>query len=300
METETTPTEAPAPAETPEQAAMRILAEADQEPAEGAEPGQEGAEEGQPAEGAEQPEGEPQEPTEPEPAKEEPKPEDKKLASRFAALAREEKRVRQQRETLKQEQAQLASFKSAVEKIRTDPLGALKELGVDYDDLTRRVLSGGKPGPEDEIRELRERQERFERERQEQAERAQQAQVEQAFTQAKRELGEMSRDSGKYPLASAFEAAEVAENAFAIIERHFAKTGKALSFNEALGEIETRLEAQRDRLLKAKPMAPATPPKTPPKAITNRMATEPGTAPRELTYEERIEKARRIARGEDV
>lgn len=222
---------------------------------------------------------------EPEQAQEEPEKKDK-LSSRFASLAREEKRIRAQRDELKRHQEELRTFKSAVEKLRSDPLSALSELGIDYDTLTRSVLSGGKPDPADEIKELRERQEAWIREQEAAQARAEQARVEQAFTQAKREIASLaSSSSERFPLVAGWDANEVAESAFQIIEQHYKKTNSLLSYDEALGEIEKRLDSYREKLLKAKPVAPAQ--KQPPRSITNRLASQQGTAARELSYEER-------------
>lgn len=230
-------------------------------------------------------------------SEEEPKKaeEDPRFASRFAALAREEKRIRKERDALKAQEAELSTFKAAIDKLKTDPLAALKELGVDYDELTRRVLSGGKPDASDEVKMLREKLEALERERQEQADREQQAQIQATFAAAKRELADLSRDATKYPLTSKWEPAEVAERAFAIIEQHFYETGKPLTYDEALSQIEARLVEHRRRLVGDEPQQPK-PPAAPPKAITNRVVTSPGTAPAELSMEEREEAAIRYLR----
>lgn len=240
--------------------------------------------------------------TEPEPTQ------DTRFSSRFAALAREERRIRVQtnrereairaeRAQLEAERAQFASIQSAIEQLKTDPLAGLKALGVDYEALTRRVITGGKDDHQDEIRQLRERQEQFEKERREQAEQAEKAQVEAVFAQARRDIAARVTED-KYPLASSYGASEVADVALRIIEREFSATEKVISYDAALAEVEKQLEAKFERLLKTKPQAARQ--KTPPRAITNRVATEPGTAPAELSYAERIEKAYRIARGEEV
>lgn len=236
-------------------------------------------------------------------SEEEPKKaeEDPRFASRFAALAREEKRIRKERDALKAKEAELSTFKAAIDKLKTDPLAALQELGVDYDELTRRVLSGGKPDASDEVKALREKLEALERERQAEAERAQQAQIEAAFAAAKRDLATMSRDSARFPLASKWDAAEVAEGAFALIEAHFTKTGQVLSFDAALQEVEKRLEDYRKRLVGDAPSqsapSPQAPPKAPPRAITNGVVTAQGTALAELSEEERREQAIRALKN---
>lgn len=258
----------------------------DVEAAEGAETeAQEPVEEGQeqPSEEASQ---------EPETAQEEPEKKDKH-SSRFAMLAREEKRIRTQRDELKKQQEELRTFKSAVEKLRSDPLGALAELGVDYDALTRSVLSGGKPDPEDQIKALRERQEAWIREQEAAQARAEQARVEQAFTQAKREIASLaSSSSERFPLVAGWDANEVAESAFQIIEQTYNKTGHFMSYDDALQEIENRLDSYREKLLKAKPVVSTQ--KQPPRSITNRLASQQGTAAREQTMEERRAEAIRM------
>lgn len=111
-----------------------------------------------------------------EPAKTEPKPEDK-ASRRFADIVRREGLLVHKQRKLAERQAavdarakELESIDSAVKRAKVDPLGALKALGLSYEDVTKVVLADGKPTPELEQKALREELDEFKSETQKQRE----------------------------------------------------------------------------------------------------------------------------------
>ena len=104
--------------------------------------------------------------------------EGKPAAEAWAKLRRAEERARREREEAKaeakrvaEERAQIEALKAEAEELRRkvsldaydDPLQWLEATGVDYDDLTRRILS--QPKPSREVEELRAKLDKLEAER---------------------------------------------------------------------------------------------------------------------------------------
>jgi len=92
----------------------------------------------------------------PTPTVPEPSVEEQKFAAKFAALSRKEKQLRaREREMearLKQfesssqsKEKELEGVKNLPERLKKDPLGVMKELGLTYEQLTEMVLNDGKP-----------------------------------------------------------------------------------------------------------------------------------------------------------
>lgn len=93
--------------------------------------------------------------------------EDKKFAAKFAALSRQQKEIRQQKKAL---EARIAEFEAKSKtpeapkeveapleyRLKKDPFGELKKLGLDYETLTRMALNDGKMTPELQMQLMRE------------------------------------------------------------------------------------------------------------------------------------------------
>jgi hypothetical protein len=111
------------------------------------------------------PEGAPEAPAPaPEPAPEKPR------ADRFALLARKEQdllrkqqAVKQQQQILAQQAEQLRAFEQAKKQALLNPLDALKQLGLTYEQITEFVLNDNKPTPNAEVMSVRQELEEFKR-----------------------------------------------------------------------------------------------------------------------------------------
>lgn len=105
--------------------------------------------------------------------KEEPKAEqvqseeDRKFAAKFAAMSRREKALRQREKAVEARLAELEAKAKTPEiktedkgpieyRLKKDPFGTLKELGLDYETLTRMALNDGKMTPELQMQVMRE------------------------------------------------------------------------------------------------------------------------------------------------
>lgn len=68
--------------------------------------------------------------------------EDPAIAAKFAALARKEKELLQEREQFKKMQEKLAEIEAQDKLWQEDPFKALEAKGLDYEKLTHRILNG--------------------------------------------------------------------------------------------------------------------------------------------------------------
>jgi len=216
-------------------------------------------------------------------AKEPPKEEEKKpetqdqMSRRFAILASKEKAIRREQQRIRAEAEATGTRIQAIEnferfkaQVAENPLLALQELGVTYDQLTKFVLSGKMPNTsdlqmkamEEKWNSFEQRQIRAEQERRRQAQIAQQkrqqleaAQTINAFQQ---EIGEYIKSNAeKYEFINLNEASNLV---FHKIEKTFEEARRQgqhrlLSISEASDLVEKELEAQVDKNLKAKKLA---------------------------------------------
>lgn len=232
------------------------------------------------------------------PPEPETKPEDP-FASRFEKLAQAEKRLQEDRESLRRELAELKAMRGEQDLralAKKDRMAALKELGITYEDLTQDVLSGGKPAQKSpEIAALEARLDAMQNE-------ARMANLRGQISTLVAGGGdrfEIIRDTGNEPLVMEY-----------LVQK--AKMGVQLSLEQAAEEVESHLEAQAKALLKVQKLSrnnqpngahptPAPRPEanghrsTSPKTLGNAAASTPPapkqTAPR--TPEERLKAAAR-------
>lgn len=82
-------------------------------------------------------------------------PEEARVAQRIATAKKTELRASKERAAAAQERAQLDEYKAKIEKIKTNPIAALNEIGLDPDEFLKRVISDGKPSPESELADIK-------------------------------------------------------------------------------------------------------------------------------------------------
>ena len=219
-----------------------------------------------------------------------PAPEDR-FSSRFAALSRKERTLRQ-RETeletrMKTLEAQAGSSKAVADRlaaIKSDPLAALKEAGISFNDLANEVLLGqSKPVAEVDpmdakIREIVESQTKSSREELD-ALKSQilQEKVEAGETTLRRNLvGTIEAQKEQFELCASMgdEAIDLARE---VIDQYWAANKQVLTYAEVLGMVESHYEEQiLKRLLvtsKAQKLAaPKAAPVETPKPVTAKPA----------------------------
>jgi DNA-binding transcriptional MerR regulator len=195
------------------------------------------------------PEGAPEAPAPaPEPAPEKPR------ADRFALLARKEQdllrkqqAVKQQQQILAQQAEQLRAFEQAKKQALLNPLDALKQLGLTYEQITEFVLNDNKPTPNAEVMSVRQELEEFKRAQREEQQRLleeqreMQTQEQQAIIETFREeVGEyVSQHAETYELTNLYGGANLVSD---VIEEHFKQSGKLLTIPEAAKLVEEHYE----------------------------------------------------------
>jgi hypothetical protein len=192
--------------------------------------------------------------------------EDKRFAAKFAALARKEKALQQQmkqvkawEEAKKAEEVQKsapapkeAPVKPLERRLKENPFETLKELGIDYETLTRMALNDGKATPEiqmelmkqdireqikaemaGDLEELKAFKAQTEKERKEKAEKDQEQTQAQQISNFKGEINDyLSKNKETYELA-AFEGQDGIDLIFDVIAQNAAAKQKE---REELGE----------------------------------------------------------------
>lgn len=196
---------------------------------------------------------------------------DEKLSQRFATLARKEKQLFQKTLSIKEEEGRVSEKLSAIEnfeKFRKDvaknPMLALKELGITYDQLTQFVLNGNMPNSSqleldsvrEEIKQLRQQQEEdknTERQRQEtQRQRAQAQHVQKTIDAFKQEIRDtLKSNTERFELVDLYKRDDLV---YQVIEAHFEKTQgrEILPIEKGLEIVEKHLEQQVELAKKAK------------------------------------------------
>jgi len=184
----------------------------------------------------------------PEPAPEKPR------ADRFALLARKEQDLLRKQQAVRQQQAQLArqaeelrAFEQAKKQALLNPLDAIKQLGLTYEQITEFVLNDNKPTPNAEVMSVRQELEEFKRAQREEQEklleqtREMQTREQQAIIESFREeVGEyVSQHVETYELTNLYGGANLVSD---VIEEHFKQSGKLLTIPEAAKLVEEHYE----------------------------------------------------------
>lgn len=187
----------------------------------------------------------------PEPMQEKPK---ERSSERFAALARKEAEVFRRAQAVRHQQAELArqadeirAFQAAKSQAALDPISALKQLGLTYEQITEYVLNDNKPTPSAEVMSLKQEIEEFKRQTQEerqQQEMARRQMIEQEQRQIidnfHQEVGEyVSQHSETYELTALYGGAKLVSD---VIEESFRRTGKLLTIPDAAKMVEEHYE----------------------------------------------------------
>jgi hypothetical protein len=235
-------------------------------------------------------------------------------------LAKKEKAIQKQAAEARALAEQIAKQKAeheAWQKQRAEeddawnrnPLDVLSKKGWDYKKLTELVLAGETPTPEmiakltaqEELKSWKQQQEDQRRlEAEEAAKRADQ-ENKKAFDDFRADVqNHVTQNSDKYEYCSLFDGHEVVVE---LVKQHYATTQKVLSKDEACELAEKYFEGLVDKATatkkytaKVQPQPKADnkqPTPAPSRTLTNQL-TPSTPAPRPLTREERIERAKRI------
>lgn len=202
--------------------------------------------------------------------------EDAKFASKFAALSRKEKDVRQREMELEQRAAELnrrleemeakLSPKEEVKepeipldlRLRKDPIKTLEELGLSYERLTDIVLNEGKV-PNDLKMDVmrREMEDKYQKQledlRNEYLSDKQKAEEEKYQQVIQNYMGQIAdfvnTNQEQYELIKANDSVDLVYN---VIEEHYNETGRILDTKEAADHVEKYLEEEARKIMKLK------------------------------------------------
>ena len=250
------------------------------------------------------------------PAPAAPEPPKERASDRFAVLARKEQEVFRKAQAVRQQQAELArqaeeirAFEAAKKTARLNPLEALKQLGLTYDDVAQYVLNDNTPTPDAQVQSVREELEAFKRQAREEQERLTRQQREMAaqeqaaiVEQFREEVSDyISQHSETYELTSLYNGASLVSD---VIEEHFKMAGKLLTIPEAAKLVEEHYEdlarkaqatkkfaATQQRVDSAQAQTQASAPKMGP-TLTNSLTTGVAGSPqRPRTDEDRVKAA---------
>jgi len=184
-------------------------------------------------------------------------------ADRFAVLARKEQEVFRKQQAVRAQQAEIArqaeeirAFQMAKQQALSNPLEALKQLGLTYEDITKFVLNDNQPTPELETASLRREIEEVKRQTQEDRERLVKEQREatlreqQSIIAAFREevADYVGQHAETYELTNLYKGESLVSD---VIEEHYneqiragVRNPKLLTIPEAAKQVEEYFEAE--------------------------------------------------------
>jgi hypothetical protein len=209
-------------------------------------------------------------------------------SERFAALARKEAEVFRKAQAVRQQQAEIArqaeeirAYQVAKQQAKLNPLDALKQLGLTYEELTEYVLNDNKPTPTAEMAVLKQEIESFKRQTEEErrremesrraAEVEQQQQIVEAFREEVRDY--VSQHTETYELTSLYDGANLVHE---VIEEHFRQSGKLMGIPEAAKLVEEHYEDLARKAQATKKFAATQQKAASPQTMTQQSAPKPG------------------------
>jgi len=177
-----------------------------------------------------------------------------RASDKFAVLARKEAEIYRRQQAVRQQQAELArqaeeikAFQEMKRSARLNPVEALKQLGLTYEEVTEYLMNDNKPTPSAEVmsvkqeleefkRQAAEEQRRFMEEQRSRAEAEQQEIVEQFHEEVS---DYVAQHADTYELTSLYGGANLV---WQVIEENFKQTQKLMSIPDAAKLVEEHYE----------------------------------------------------------
>jgi hypothetical protein len=182
-------------------------------------------------------------------------PQDSEFDRKFAALSRKEKALRERELELERKFGSKEKELPLERRIRSNPLKALEELGLDYDKLTELALNDGRLTPDMQMKLMREELENDYKEKFNSLEErlnAKEKMEEEAKYDAVKQgfVGEIesfiNENKNDFEYVAHNEATDVV---YDVIEEHYNETGRILDIKEAVEAVESYLEEEAEKLL---------------------------------------------------
>tara|TARA_R100000406_G_scaffold41169_1_gene27507 strand:- start:11277 stop:12233 length:957 start_codon:yes stop_codon:yes gene_type:complete len=249
-----------------------------------------------------------------------PEPAPDPFSRRFAQLAREQKKLRQERDEMKRVQQELDARKNTVstyddlQKLaRENPYEVMQKLGLDYEALSRQVLQDGEITPEQkmagEMKRLRDEINAMKAERAELVKQEEAKKYQDTYSTFVDEIKSFVENTSEFDFVKANNAYHVVAE---VMQEHYNSTQEVMSYDDAAKMVEDYYEAEAEKYLAVPKLeqrlkerfAPAkTEPeagqaeeeakaseKTPPKTLTNtQVQRAPGDKPKKLSRQQSID-----------
>lgn len=223
---------------------------------------------------------------------EEKKPEVKEQESkRFAILAKKEKaiqtkvlEVKQKEESINQRLGAIENFEKFKREVKNNPMLALEELGITYNQLTEYVLQGKMPNKAElEYAELRQELASIKQEREderkkatEDSKKANEVNVQQTISEFQVEIGDyIKKNAEKYELITQYDTANLV---FQTIEKQFAEEKRLLTIEEASDLVEKYLEEQVEKAISTKKFKARVQPQSPKEDVKQKPSSQQQSA----------------------
>jgi len=239
--------------------------------------------------------------------------EEDSFAKRFAALARKEKKMRQETEETKLIKDKYVDYDTAKKLAKTNPEEFLKKYDLSYEELTEYFISG-RPKVDPKVLEIQEELAKVKKERDEEKTRLQEETRQAAISKFKTEQMSVVKAAGaKFELINTTGAYDLI---YDVTKEYFEANkdengnGKILSHEEAADMVEKYLEQEVEKFLKAdkiknkftqvngktETVAKTETPES--KTLTNSMTSSANLQTKPLSREESLERAARLIKWE--
>ncbi len=170
-----------------------------------------------------------------------PEPAPDPFSRRFAQLAREQKKLRQERDEMKRVQQELDARKSTVSSYddlqklaRENPYEAMQKLGLDYEALSRQVLQDGEITPEQkmagEMKRLRDEINSMKAERAELVKQEEAKKYQDTYSTFVDEIKSFVENTSEFDFVKANNAYHVVAE---VMQEHYNSTQEVMSYDDA-------------------------------------------------------------------
>lgn len=178
------------------------------------------------------------------------------LARREAELNRERQRLREERASVEEAARAAKQFEERKAKARLNPVEALQDLGLSYEEVSEFVVNDNKPTVSAEVQAVRDEIERLRQEQREEKELARQASEARLKQEQESVIQRFNEDAMSFVTSNAnkfeFTIANGGEHYVPeIIEKHFHETGELLSIDKAAEIVEAHFEEVAERVARA-------------------------------------------------
>lgn len=177
-----------------------------------------------------------------------------RASDKFAVLARKEAELYRRQQAVKHQQAELArqaeeirAFQDMKRNARLNPVDALKQLGLTYEEITEYLMNDNKPTPQAEVLSVKQELEEFKRQQQAEQKRileeqraAAEAEQQAIVEQFHEEVSDyVTQHADTYELTALYGGANLV---WQVIEENFKQTQKLMSIPEAAKLVEEHYE----------------------------------------------------------